>query len=205
MKTTGLVIEKLLTIDIISGIAKPPNIRQLQNKEVSLLWSRDNTPDKSRYMKEVGVIYYMGDPKSSPRQRGLSDIECLKEAIENYDLPKDYIPDHLVAKLTGMYYAENITEAGMVIESLQRSVHLSGIASNRITELLNKKLSGAIDESEITGILTLMDAVNKRVIELPILTKALATAYENLRNEKEEQLGRGKQVIQSSMDADEDD
>lgn len=203
MKGTNVVIEKMLTIDS-TGQAKAPTLRQLQDKDVSLLWSRDTTSDKRKYMSEVGVIYYMGDPKSPPRQRGLGDNECLKEARINYGLTNDYIPDSLVAKLITKYYIENITEAGMAIESLQRSVHLSNVAANRINEQLSKKLSGAIADEDIQPILNLMDSVNKRIIELPALTKALATAYENLRNETEEQLGRGKQVIQSSMDADED-
>ena len=38
----------------------------------------------------------------------------------------------------------------------------------------------------------------------PALTKALGTAYENLRNEEEEQMARGGKQILSSMDADED-
>lgn len=204
MSSSNVVLEKMLTIDA-HGIAKAPDIRQLQDKDVALLYSRDNSTSKTRYIAEVGVIYYMGDPKSPPKQRGLSEKECLKEAIENYNLAKDYIPDTLVAKLINKYYISNITEAGMAVESLQRSVHLSTIAANRINEILNKKLSGDIADEEVSSILTLMDSVNKRVIELPNLTKALIVAYENLRDEKEEQIGRGKQLIQSSMDADEED
>jgi len=204
MKPTNVVIEKMLTVDNY-GIAKPPTLRQLQDKDVALLWQRDTTSDKTKYMSEVGVIFYMGDPKSPPRQRGFSDAECLKSAIENYNLTKDYQPDSLVAKLITKYYVENITEAGVTLESLQRSVHLTSIAATRINELLNKKLTNIISDDDIPGILVLMDSVSKRIIEIPNLTKALGIAYENLRNETEEQLGRGKQVIQSSMDADEDD
>ena len=50
----------------------------------------------------------------------------------------------------------------------------------------------------------MMDSVSKRVVEIPALTKALGVAYENLRNEEEEQLARGGKQILSSMDADED-
>lgn len=204
MADINVVIEKMLTIDS-NGYAKPPNIRQLQDKDVALLYGRDTSSDKRKYIREAGVIYYLGDPKSPPKERGFSDIECIKAAIENYDLPKDYMPDALVAKLVTKYYIQNITEAGMAIESLQRSVHLSTIAANRINEHLSRKLSGAIADEDISSILSLIDSVNKRVIELPNLTKALVTAHDNLRDEKEQQIGRGKQVVQSSMDADEDD
>jgi hypothetical protein len=204
MKQTNVVIEKMLTLDG-SGYAKPPTIRQLQDKDVAMLWSRDTTSDKRKYLSEVGVIFYMGDPKSPPRQRGFSDVECLKEAKENYDLPSDYHPDALVAKLISKYHIENVTEAGIALESLNRSIHLSAIAATRINELLNKKLTGAFNEEEITSILTLIDRVNKTITEIPNMTQALGKAYENLRNETEDQVGRGKQNVSSSMDADEDD
>lgn len=204
MKDTGVVIEKMITIDS-TGMPKAPTLRQIQDSDVSLLWTRDNSQDKRRYLSECGVIYYMGDPKSPPRQRGFSDRECLKEAIENYNLPKDYHPDPLVMRLTNKYYISNITEAGVALEALHRSIHLSSIAATRINESLSKKLDGVTSDDEIPAILDLMDRVSKRISEIPSLTKALAIAYENMRNETEEQVGRGGQVIQSSMNADEND
>ena len=168
------------------------------------MWQRDTTKDKRKYIGEVGVIYYLGDPKSPAKQQGLSDAESLKMAIDNFNLPKDYTPDSLVNKLIGKYYTANITEAGVALEALQKSVHLVSIAAVRINEQLNRKFSGALADEDITSILTMMDAVSKRITEIPALTKALGVAYENLRNEEEEQLARGGKQILSSMDADED-
>lgn len=198
----GLVIDKLLTIDD-TGMPKAPTLRQLQDKDVLLLWQRDTSKDKHKYIAEVGVIYYLGDLKSPAKQQGLSYEESLKMAIENYDLPKDYKPDSLVQKLIDKYYVRNITEAGVALEALQKSVHLVSIAAVKINEQLNKKLSGVITDEDITPILTLMDSVSKRIAEIPFLTKALGTAYDNLRNEEEEQFARGGRQILSSMDADE--
>lgn len=202
MNAPTLNIDKMLTIDE-HGEAKAPTIRQLQDKDVALLWSRDTSSDKRKYRNDVGVIFYMADPKSPSKQRGFDDAESLKAAIENYNLDKSYHPDPLVAKLINKYYTENITEAGVALEALQRSLHLSAIAATRINEMLSKKLNGAIADEELPTILNLIDSVNKRIIELPGLTKSLANAYENLRNEKDEQVGRGKVSITSSMDADE--
>lgn len=199
----GVVIEKMLTIDE-SGMPVAPNLRQLQDKDVALLWQRDTTKDKRKYIAEAGVIYYLGDPKSPARQQGLSDVEALKMAIDNFNLSKDYVPDNLVKKLIDKYYKENITEAGVALEALHKSIHLVSIAATRINEILNNKLSGAISDEDITSILTMMDSVSKRIVEIPSLTKALGAAYENLRNEEEEQLARGGKQILSSMDADED-
>ena len=198
----NVIIEKMLTIDE-SGMPQAPNIRQLQDKDVLLLWSRDTTKDKRKYIAECGVIYYLGDPKSPAKQQGLSDAEALKMAIDMFNLPKDYTPDSLVRKLIDKYYVQNITEAGVALEALQKSVHLAAIAATKINELLNKKLSGAMSDEDITATLVLMDSVSKRIVEIPALTKALGVAYENLRNEEEEQLARGGKQILSSMDADE--
>lgn len=198
----SVVIEKMLTIDE-TGMPKAPSLRQLQDKDVALLWQRDTTKDKQKYIKEVGVIYYLGDPKSPAKQQGLSDAESLQMAIDNYNLPKDYVPDSLVKKLIDKYYIQNITEAGVALEALRKSIHLSSIAAVRINDRLNKKLSDALADEDITPILTMIDSVSKRITEIPALTKALGTAYGNLRNEEEEQLARGGKQILSSMDADE--
>ena len=197
----NVVIEKMLTIDE-TGMPKAPTIRQLQDKDVALLWQRDTTKDKRKYIAEAGIIYYLGDPKSPAKQQGLSDEESLKMAIDNFNLSKDYTPDSLVSKLINKYYISNITEAGVALEALRKSIHLISIAAVRINEQLNRKLTGALADEDITPILTMMDAVSKRIAEIPALTKALGTAYENLRNEEEEQLARGGKQILSSMDAD---
>lgn len=201
MIAPNVVIEKMLTIDD-TGMPQAPTIRQLQDKDVALLWQRDTSKNKRRYIGDVGVIYYLGDPKSPAKQQGLSDAESLKMAIDNFNLPKDYTPDSLVSKLINKYYISNITEAGVALEALRKSIHLISIAAVRINEQLNRKLSGALADEDITPILTMMDAVSKRIAEIPALTKALGTAYENLRNEEEEQLARGGKQILSSMDAD---
>lgn len=198
----NIVIEKLLTIDD-TGMPKAPSIRQLQDKDVALLWQRDTSKDKHKYIAEAGVIYYLGDPKSPAKQQGLSDAESLKMAIDNFNLPSSYTPDSLVKKLIDKYYINNITEAGVALEALQKSIHLVSLAAVRINEQLNKKLSTTLVDEDISPILVMMDAVSKRITEIPALTKALGTAYENLRNEEEEQIARGGKTILSSMLADE--
>lgn len=196
-------IDKLLVIDE-TGMPKAPTLRQILDKDVALLWQRDTTKDKRKYIAEAGVIYYLGDPKSPARQQGLTDEEALKMAIDNFNLPKDYQIDSLVRKLIDKYYNQNITEAGVALEVLHKSIHLVSIAATKINDILNRKLSNAISDEDITQILTMMDAVSKRITEIPALTKALGVAYENLRNEEEQQLARGGKQILSSMDADED-
>ena len=198
-----IVIEKMLTIDE-TGMPSAPDIRQLQDKDVAELWQRDTSRNKKKYIAEVGVIYYLGDPKSPAKQQGCNDREALKMAIENYNLPKDYEPDALVKKLIKKYYTQNITEAGVALEALQQSVHLVSIAATKINQVLNNKLQNELEEDNVSTILQIMQNVSKQIQEIPSLTKAIGTAYENLRNEQEEQLARGGKNILSSMIADDD-
>ena len=197
----NLDIDKLLVIDD-TGMPQAPGIRQLLDKDIALLWQRDTTKDKRKYIAECGIIYYLGDPKSPARQQGLSDREALDMAIEQFDLPQGYLPDPLVKKLIDKYYNQNITEAGLAIENLNKSIHLISLAANKINDLLNKKLTQNIVEDDIPGVLSLIDSVSKKISEVPNLVKALGVAYENLRTEEETKLARGGSVISSSMDAD---
>ena len=186
-----LRIEKMITIDN-TGMPVAPSVTQLLDKDLLLLYKRDTSRDKSKYIAECGVIYYLGDPKSPAKQQGLTDKEALAMAIDNFDLPKTYVPDNLVTKLIGKYYKQNITEAGVALEVLQKSIHLVSISANRINDTLNAFIANpTIKLTEISQILTIIDSVNKRISEIPALTKALKTAYENLQNEEEDVKARG--------------
>lgn len=196
-------IDKLITVDN-TGMPCAPNIRQLLDKDVLEVYRRDKTSDKSMYIKEMGVVYYLGDPKSPAKQQGLSDKEALKLAIENFDLPSDYSYDEVITRLIKKYYRSNITEAGIALESLQKSIHLVSLAAVKINNLLNEQLNNAIEKDDVASILTLMDNVNKRINDIPNMTKALNAAYENLQNEEENITARGGKAVLSSMDADEE-
>ena len=102
MTNYKLTIDTLITIDD-NGMPVPPTTRQLIDKDVRELYRRDKSKDKSGYIKDCIVIYYLGDPKSPARQSGLSDAEALRMAIEQADLGKDYIPDALVLRLIKRY------------------------------------------------------------------------------------------------------
>ena len=195
-----LTIDSLLIIDD-NGMPKPPTLRQLIDRDIRELFTRDKTSDKKKYIAEAIVIYYLGDPKSPARQAGLSDPEALKMAIEQAGLEKSYIPDKLVLRLINRYYNENITEAGKVVENILKSVHNINLSIDVINNLLNEKLNGSITLEEIPTIMTLIDSVSKKAGELPSLLKKLEEAKQNLMYEKETELSRGGGTVLSSMDA----
>lgn len=196
----SLLIDSMLEIDD-NGMPIAPGIRQLIDKDIRALYTRDKTPDKKNYIAECIVIYYLGDPKSPARQSGLSDPEALKMAIEQAGLSKSYIPDVLVLRLIKRYYEENITEAGKVVENLYKGFHNINLSIDVIHNLLNEKLNSTISLEEVPTVLTLIDNVNKKAGEIPGMLKKLEEAKQNLLYEKETELSRGGNVVLSSMDA----
>lgn len=199
-----LDVELLLTIDE-TGMPKAPTLQQLLDKDVRLLFTRDKDKEKSNYIKEVGVIYYLGDPNSPPRQQGLSDNECIKRAIENFDLPADYQPDLLVLKLIRRYHDQKITEAGIILENILKAIHNANLAVNFLNEALNEKLGSGLSKEDAVEVIDIMDRLAKKSVEIPNLVKGLNEAKENLLYEREQTTARGGQDVLSSMDANEDD
>lgn len=194
----GLDLDWMLTIDE-TGMPKAPTVKQLLDKDVALLWTRDKTPDKIQYIKEVGVIYYLGDPKGPCLQEGLSEKESLKRAIENFDLPKDYQPDILVWKLIKRYYNQRVGAAMENVIVLKKGLHNNTLAASKLNELLNEKLNEGASLETAGTIIQLMDSLNKKVSDMPGLLKALQQAEENLLFEQEQTSGRGGEAVISSM------
>lgn len=200
MISADLIIDKMLVIDD-SGMPVSPTIRQLMDKDIKQLYTRDKTKDKSNYIRECIVIYYLGDPKSPAKQSGLSDAESLKMAIQQAGLKDDYIPDELVQKIIKRYYYQNITEAGKVIENIQKGIHNINLSVDAINTILNEKLQSGLTLDDLPNILGMVDNVNKKASELPSIIKRLEEAKQNLMYEKETEVARGGNAVLSSMDA----
>ena len=198
-----LTIDTLITIDD-NGMPQPPTTRQMIDKDVRMLYSRDKTKDKSRYIAECIVIYYLGDPKSPARQSGLNEVESLKLAIEQAGLPKDYTPDVLVINLIKRYYEQNITEAGKVVENMMQTIHNINLYVSQANNLLNEKLNGTITLEELNTISPLLDSFKKQASDIPSLLKKLEEAKQNLMYEKETEMSRGGVQVLSSMRATDD-
>nr|DAM74645.1 MAG TPA: hypothetical protein [Crassvirales sp.] len=200
MISADLIIDKMLVIDD-SGMPVAPTIRQLMDKDIKQLYTRDKTKDKSNYIRECIVIYYLGDPKSPAKQSGLSDAESLKMAIQQAGLKDDYIPDELVQKIIKRYYYQNITEAGKVVENIQKGIHNINLSVDAINSILNEKLQSGLTLDDLPNILGMVDNVNKKASELPSIIKKLEEAKQNLMYEKETEVARGGNAVLSSMDA----
>lgn len=186
-----------------NGMPKAPDIRQLMDKDIRTLYQQDKSKDKSQYIKDCIVIYYMGDPKSPAKQSGLSDGEALKMAIEQAGLPANYIPNQLVRRIISRYYAANIGESGRVVENLLKTLHNVNIAIDAINMLLNEKLRDKVNLTveNVSDIMGLINQVSAKASDLPKIIKSLDEAKENLMYEKETETARGGMAVSSSMDA----
>lgn len=192
----------MLVIDD-TGMPVSPTIRQLLDRDIRTLYTRDKSKDKKQYIAECIVIYQLGDPKSPARQSGLSEREALKYAIEQAGLNNDYIPDQLVLRLIKRYYDENITEAGRVVENILQTIHNINLGISQINRFLNEKLASPLDGDTIGVILTLVDNVKKQAGDIPSILKKLEEAKQNLLYEQQTELSRGGTAVLSSMDAEE--
>ena len=198
MKT--VTIDSMLVVDD-TGMPVPPTIRQLLDRDIRSLYTRDKSKDKKQYIAECIVIYQLGDPKSPARQSGLSEREALKYAIEQAGLNSDYIPDQLVLKLIKRYYDENITEAGRVVENILQTIHNINLGISQINRFLNEKLASPLDGDTIGTILGLVDNVKKQAGDIPSILKKLEESKQNLLYEQQTELSRGGTAVLSSMDA----
>lgn len=193
-------IDSMLVVDD-TGMPQAPGLRQLLDKDIRTLYTRDKTPDKKKYIQDCILIYQVGDPKSEGRQNGLSDRELIQFANEKAGLPKNSVPDALVLKLMKRYDDENITEAGRVLDNMMKVIHNINVSMTQINNFINDKLAQGLDENNIGIILQLADNVKKQASDMPALIKKLEEAKENLRNEAETELSRGGSIVLSSMDA----
>ena len=198
MKT--ITIDSMLVVDD-TGMPVPPTIKQLLDRDIRMLYTRDKSKDKKQYIAECIIIYQLGDPKSPARQSGLSEREALTYAIEQAGLDNNYIPDQLVLKLIKRYYNENITEAGRVVENILQTIHNINLGISQINRFLNEKLASHLDGDTIGVILTLVDNVKKQAGDIPSILKKLEEAKQNLLYEQQTELSRGGNAVLSSMDA----
>ena len=199
MKT--VTIDSLLVVDD-TGMPKAPELRQLLDRDIRTLYSRDKSPDKKQYMAEAIIIYQLGDPKSPARQSGLSEREALTYAIEQAGLDKGYIPDSLVLRLIKRYEDENLTEAGRVVENILQTIHNVNLLISHLNKYFNDQLAKpTLSGEELSVMFANIAAVKKEAGDIPSILKKLEEAKQNLMYEQETELSRGGNTVLSSMDA----
>lgn len=206
IKVADIDLTELISYDE-RGYAYAPNIYQIQDKDVALLYQRDKgSPGdidgtlKLQYIKEAGVVYYLGDPKSPANQMGYSKVEAIKLAKSNYDLDAGWEPDDLILRLAKRYRECKMGVAGEALEAALRALHNSTLACNILNNILAEKmLSGLTDEA--AAVISTVTELGKIINILPNQIKTVEDAKQNLLLEKQTKYARGKVKVTNSMDA----
>lgn len=141
------------------------------------LHKRDKTKDKSKFIQELGYIYFMEDPRSDYQY--LTDTEDrVKSIIEGEGL-KDWSEDNLL-KEAMKYYASFKTTSALLLEDTR-------IAVDKLREMLrNIDLTKLDDKGKPIYTLNMVAATIKQI---PSLVKDLdeaerAIAREIVQNDK---------------------
>lgn len=74
------------------------------------LYTRDKTKDKSKFIQELGLIYFYADPRSD-YQYLTDDSERMKAIVEGEGLPKDFKIDSLLQQAIEYYTSFKPTSA----------------------------------------------------------------------------------------------
>lgn len=194
---------------IKDGIVQPLTSREAQIKEVKEILVRDRGSDgdsdgrkKLFAYKELGAVYWMADYRSPGRMRGYEGKDLINDAIRNYDLPVDWMPDDVVLSLIDLYKynndggvaAEALTEISSTLNIMVRTIRV-------IRERLNTKLGSAgLTEADLQGLIALQNELLELATQIPKKIKEIAIAKEMLRQEEDnKEIGRGNKPILSSM------
>jgi hypothetical protein len=200
-------INHLLSFDE-AGNVKPLTTEQLLDNDVREFYQSYYLNDKlDQYRRECGLIFYMGDPNSPPMQEGLSDKECFERAKQEFKLPSMYkIPEH-VQKLIDRYRKSEMTILHEAALSLEKSVHVCMVISDKYREVLQNKLhalsnSGDIETIAVIGqVAGLIQQLNKEVKDFPKLVEILKSAKEAIFADMEDTQLRGGVIMTESMNA----
>jgi hypothetical protein len=192
-----------------SGQVAPLTTEQLLDKDVRAFFvDYNNRNDLETYRKICGVIYYMGDPNSPPVQEGLNDDACLRRALHDFELPKDWLPTPLITNIIEKYRNSEYTILYTSAISLQRAVRTSITVADKYNELLTQKLMDINtnvsnkDSLEATSaIVGMLQQIRKEIVEFPTLVDKLKAAQEAIVNESEDITLRGGAVMSDSMNA----
>jgi len=141
----------------------------LKYKELTVIYKRDNTDDKSFAHKEFRYIDFLSNREGYCIVNGLSKKEAHKHAVLNSNLHKDYIPDAFIKIAINKVYDElNGGVIEKLIDSTIRSLNLSAETvvqiTNRAEELLDK--ASGTDE-DITKLITLTNQVSQIAVGIP--------------------------------------
>lgn len=159
---------------------------------------------KLQAWKEFTYLYMICDYASYPNQKGYSEIEAHKYAIDVANLPDTWIPDKIVLAAMDFYVEANMSIAKEVAKELLASFKNSAKVVKKLRDttntLLEKTSLSSVESGQLADIQQTIMAISTA---LPKHLKALRESEELIKKEdKEGVIGRGGEAISDSQDPD---
>lgn len=157
------------------------------------LWKRDKSKDKSNALRDLGIIYFLCDPRSD--YMFITDEEERLNVIKEQEgLPKNWKPDEALEKAIKAYKLLTTTTSSLLLEDTR-------ILIDKVRMQMKEIDLNAKDDKD-KPIYTL-NTITSTIKQIPSLTKDLREAEEALSKELTEQgLMRGakvKKILEDSL------
>lgn len=150
-------------------------------KPIRELYNKDTSKDKETFMKQLSVIYFMADPRSSYNY--ILDLDERFETIKEQEgLPKSFKIDKQLDNAIECYKTHTITASSLLLESTK-------IAVEKVRNFLKDIDLNKVDEKG-KPIYTI-NSVTTAIKQIPQLAKDLSEAERAVAKEIEE-VGRAR-------------
>lgn len=158
------------------------------------LWNRDKSKDKAIAIRDLGIIYFLLDPRSD--YMFISDINDRLATIKSQEgLPKEWEPDETLLKAMDVYKTLTQTTSSLLLEDTRALIDKIRVQMKEID--LN-----ALDDKG-KPIYTL-NTITSTIKQIPGLTKDLREAEEALAKEIEEigkiRGAKAKKIMEDGFD-----
>ena len=195
------------------------NVVELDKEEVRLyrplarLLARDkgspgdvNGAKKYYAFKEFKYLYFVCSNDAYPRLKGLSEKETHRFALEQAELPDNYLPDIIMQEAMDFFVDSNSSPAQEYITELLATIN----NSTKIVRFLRTKIDNVLseletnfDDKKVSEIYSLQRDLLNMSSDIPKVVRGLGEALENLKKEESKSSGEvmyGGEAIPDSAD-----
>lgn len=183
----------------------------LLHDELNAILSRDKgSPGDSdgrkklQAWKEFKYLYMICDYYSYPNQKGMSEKDSHKYAVDISDLPETWLPDKILLTAMDFYVEANLSVARELNKELQASFKNSSRVVRKLRgeteKLLDKSILTPVEVEQLNNMqANLLDISTK----LPKQLKSLQESADLIKKEEQEgEIARGGDSVLDSQDPD---
>ena len=160
-------------------------------KPIRLLYNRDRSKSKERFIRQMSYLYFYADPRSSYNYI-TNDVERSKAIIAQEGLPEDFKPSEELKKAISIYRQLTTTTSLLLLQDTR-------IAVDKVRDFLRNVDLNLLDDKG-KPVYTI-NSITATIKQIPQLAKDLAEAEKLVTKEIEEQgRARGSQGSKTLMD-----